>query len=291
MLDGIIMKGIGGFYYVKTDEGIYECRARGLFRKQKIKPLIGDKVCIEVTQGDKTGYIKEIKKRMNELIRPTVANVSQAVIVFAIKNPDPNLWLLDRFLLVAEEKGLNVLICINKIDLSNEKEISDIINIYEKAGYKVIVTSCKQHKGIEELKVCLKDNITVFAGPSGVGKSSILNSIQPKFELKTGDISQKTNRGKHTTRSAELMELSCGGLVVDTPGFSSLDISNIDENGLKEFYREIKKFGCNCRFNSCMHKNEPDCGVKEALEEGKISKERYESYLNLMDEISKRRRY
>lgn len=291
MLEGIIMKGIGGFYYVKTQEGLFECRARGLFRKKKIKPLIGDRVVIEKTNVEKVGYLVEIKERDNELVRPTVSNISQAVIVFAVKNPNPNLWLLDRFLINAEQKDLKVLICINKIDLSDQDELREITDIYEKAGYKVICTSTKQDIGIEELRNELKDNVTVFAGPSGVGKSSLLNKIQPNLELTTGEISKKTNRGKHTTRSAKLLELDFGGFVVDTPGFSSLDISDISESDVKDFYIEIREYGQNCRFNSCLHRNEPDCGVKDAVEEGHISKERYESYLRLMTEINEKRRY
>ncbi|WDV47643.1 ribosome small subunit-dependent GTPase A [Clostridiaceae bacterium M8S5] len=291
MLEGIIIKGVGGNYYVKTASGVLECRARGLFRKQKIKPLIGDKVMVEVIDGDKAGYIKEIKDRDNQLVRPTVANVSQAIIVFAIINPAPNLWLLDRFLINAEKNNIDALVCINKIDLAKDEEVNNMADIYRKAGYKVLCTSIKKNIGISALRECLKGNITVFAGPSGVGKSSLLNMVEPGLKLTTGDISKKTNRGKHTTRSTKLLELETDGWVVDTPGFSALDIDNIKEEELKDFFIDIKSYSYECRFNSCMHINEPDCRVKEAVENGEISKERYQSYLRFMQEIKQKRRY
>ncbi|KGG81121.1 GTPase RsgA [Caloranaerobacter azorensis H53214] len=291
MLEGIIVKGIGGFYYVKVDDKIYECRARGLFRKKKITPLVGDRVKIRISREDNTGFIEEIFERKTELFRPPVANVDQVIIVFAVKNPDPNLWLLDRFLLLAEFKDLDIVICFNKIDLISEEELKFLNDVYLKAGYKVINTSCVSGIGINELRQILMNKITVFAGPSGVGKSTLLNNIQPDLQLKTGEVSRKTNRGKHTTRRAELLELNTGGWVVDTPGFSSLNIDFMEEEDLSLYFREINEFSGECRFVGCRHYKEPDCSVKKAVEENKISKTRYNNYLMFLEELKKNRRY
>lgn len=291
MLEGIIIRGIGGFYYVKTSEGIVESRARGNFREEGITPLVGDRVRIRISDEDNSGYVDEILPRDNELIRPPVANISQAIIVMSIKKPDVNTWLLDKFLLMAEHKKLNIIICLNKMDLS-EKEIGKLMEIYKKAGYKVLVTSSKDDIGIEELKATLKGHITVFAGPSGVGKSTLLNKINPYFNRETGEVSVKSKRGKHTTRSVELMELGEDTFVLDTPGFSSLDLDFIqDPVDVREFFREIKKYGKECRFQSCLHDKEPDCAVKKYVEEGVIDRDRYNNYLLLLTEIKNIRRY
>lgn len=292
MLEGTIIRGVGGFYYVKTEDTIYECRARGLFRKKNSTPLVGDKVKISITDGENKGYIQEIQKRSTELIRPSVANIEQAIIVFALKNPDPNLWLLDKFLLLAESQYLEIVICINKIDLGDDVELSSITEIYEKAGYKVLITSKElENDDIDELKKELKDSVSVFAGPSGVGKSTLLNRVQPNLSLKTGEVSQKTSRGKHTTRTTELLELSFGGFVLDTPGFSSLDLQFLELEDLKENFKEIRELQENCKFRGCDHVNEPNCAVKEAVEDGEMSKERYENYIRFYEEIKDRRRY
>lgn len=291
MLEGIIIRGIGGFYYVKTSEGIIESRARGNFREEGITPLVGDRVRIRISDEDNSGYVDEILPRDNELIRPPVANISQAIIVMSIKKPDVNTWLLDKFLLMAEHKKLNIIICLNKMDLS-EKEIGKLMEIYKKAGYKVLVTSSKDDIGIEELKATLKGHITVFAGPSGVGKSTLLNKVNPYFNRETGEVSVKSKRGKHTTRSVELMELGEDTFVLDTPGFSSLDLDFIqDPVDVREFFREIKKYGKECRFQSCLHDKEPDCAVKKYVEEGVIDRDRYNNYLLLLTEIKNIRRY
>jgi ribosome biogenesis GTPase len=292
MLEGIIIKGIGGFYYVETEEGIYQCRARGLFREKSLVPLIGDKVVMRINEEDNTGYIEEIFDRKSQLTRPPVANVTQAVIVMSIKNPDINCWLLDRFLVMAEYEGLNVHICLNKIDLGTEEEISLIDDIYSKAGYDLIKTSTKTNEGILELKNVLEDNITVFAGPSGVGKSSLLNKIDPKLELVTGEVSKKTTRGKHTTRHVELIDLNLNSYVLDTPGFSSLNLNFIESDiELARYFKEIFKFSDRCKFISCLHHKEPGCEVKRQVEEGNISSIRYENYLYFLDEIKNIRRY
>lgn len=291
MVKGIIIKGISGLYYVKSKNKLYKCKARGLFRKQKIKPLVGDKVYIDIDDSDDTGYIMEIENRENKLIRPPVANVNQAIIVFSVKDPEPNLWLLDRFLLLAERENLESVICFNKIDLVDKEYINFLNKIYNKAGYEVLNTSTKNNNGILKAKEVLKNKISVFAGPSGVGKSSLLNSIQPNLSLKTGDISEKTKRGKHTTRSTELLELDFGGWVVDTPGFSSLKIDYLNKDNLYLYFKEIRKYSDDCKFNDCKHDKEPGCKVKEALKNNEISKERYENYLKFLKEIQSLRRY
>lgn len=294
MINGKIIKGIGGFYYVDTEKGLYECRARGIFRKNKITPLVGDRVSISVVdEENKKGVVEEIEKRDTELVRPSIANVDKALIVFAIKNPAPNLSLLDRFIVLAEKENLEIVIVFTKVDLDADGELlEELKSIYEVSGYKVIPVSNKLKLNIDKIKEELKENTVVFAGPSGVGKSSLLNEVDKNFELKTGEVSDKIKRGKHTTRHAELLKLECGGMVADTPGFSSLTLDDIDESELKEYFIEFDKYD-DCRFGSrCIHENEPSCAVKEAVENGEISKKRYESYIQLLNEIrSGKRRY
>lgn len=287
MLEGIIIKGIGGFYYVKTESEIIECRARGIFREENITPLIGDKVKIRISEEDNSGYVEEIYPRFSQLLRPPVANITQAIIVMSIKKPDVNSWLLDKFLIMAEHENLNIIICINKCDLNPDKALK-LKDIYEKIGYKVIMTSNVTGEGIGELKLCLNNNVSVFAGPSGAGKSSLLNGINSNFKLQTGDVSAKTKRGKHTTRHVELLELESNAFVLDSPGFSSLSIEFIKEAiEIREYFREINDFGQKCKFISCIHLNEPDCEVKKQVEKGTINKERYENYLLFLEEIKK----
>ncbi len=294
MINGKIIKGIGGFYYVDTENGLYECRARGIFRKNKITPLVGDRVSISVVdEENKKGVVEEIEERDTELVRPPIANVDKALIVFAIKNPSPNLSLLDRFIVLAEKENLEIVIVFTKVDLDTDGELlGELKDIYEVSGYKVISVSNKLKLNIDKIKEELKENTVVFAGPSGVGKSSLLNEVDKNFELKTGEVSDKIKRGKHTTRHAELLKLECGGMVADTPGFSSLTLDDIDESELKEYFIEFDKYD-ECRFGSrCIHENEPSCAVKEAVENGEISKKRYESYIQLLNEIrSGKRRY
>ena len=294
MINGKIIKGIGGFYYVDTEKELYECRARGIFRKNKITPLVGDRVSISVVdEENKKGVVEEIEERDTELVRPPIANVDKALIVFAIKNPSPNLSLLDRFIVLAEKENLEIVIVFTKVDLDTDgKLLDELKNIYEVSGYKVIPVSNKLKLNIDKIKEELKENTVVFAGPSGVGKSSLLNEVDKNFELKTGEVSDKIKRGKHTTRHAELLKLECGGMVADTPGFSSLTLDDIDENELKEYFIEFDKYD-ECRFGSrCIHENEPSCAVKEAVENGEISKKRYDSNIQLLNEIrSGKRRY
>lgn len=291
MIQGVITKGVGGFYYVRTSDEIIECRARGNFREEKITPLVGDNVIIRISKEDNTGYIDEICKRKTELSRPAVANITQAIIVMSIEEPNINLWLLDRFIIMAEKEKLNIIICINKVDLNQEKSL-EIKKIYDNIGYKVLTTSIKDDKSIKELDESLKDNISVFAGPSGVGKSSLLNVINPKYKLETGEISSKSQTGKHTTRHTELLYLKENTYVLDSPGFSSLDISFIeDERNLKDYFIEIDHHGQKCKFQNCLHSNEPGCEVKRQVEIGNISRERHKNYLSFLQEIVKNRRY
>lgn len=292
MQEGIIIKGVGGFYYVKTEKGIYESRARGVFREENITPLIGDKVRIRINPEDNTGYIEEIKNRKSQLLRPPVANVEQAIVVMSVRKPKINYWLLDRFLLSIEYEKLNAIICINKTDLIKDSEENKIKEVYENAGYKVIFTSVVENIGIDEVKGVLKDKVTVLAGPSGVGKSSLLNAIQPDLKLETGSISKKTKRGRHTTRHVELLELDIGGYVLDTPGFSALDLSFIKrEEELRNYFSEMKDLNYLCRFDSCLHNKEPNCEVKSRVKAGEISESRYENYLKFLKELKTIRRY
>ncbi|KXG75990.1 putative ribosome biogenesis GTPase RsgA [Thermotalea metallivorans] len=291
MIDGTIVKGIGGFYYVNTGDKIYECKARGKFRKEKITPLVGDCVKITVDGLSGQGVIEEILDRKTELIRPPVANVDHAVVVFAVHQPEPNLSLLNRFLILAESQEIDITICLNKMDLAQHEDLCSLTDIYRRIGYEVIMTSTKQNIGIEDLKGRLENRITVFAGPSGVGKSSLLNSIQPNLKLQTGEVSQKIERGKHTTRHVELLALDFGGWVLDTPGFSSLHLDFIEADGLQYLFREFHDFIGTCKFNGCKHLSEPGCAIKKALENHQIYPSRYESYTQLYEEIMQSRRY
>lgn len=285
MIVGTIVKGIAGFYYVRVDDKVYECKAKGKFRNINLIPYVGDKAEITLLNEENRGSIVNILPRKNYLIRPPVANVDQAVIVFAVKNPNVNLQLLDRFLILAEEQGLEIVICFNKIDLEEEKVCKELAAIYKKAGYKTILSSTVSNEGILELKEALADKTTVFAGPSGVGKSSLLNAIDTSLKLATGMISEKIKRGKHTTRHVELLPLDNGGFVLDTPGFSSLSLSYLDSMKLQDYYREFVPYNNACKFIPCSHIHEPQCKIKEMVEEGLIDFERYQRYKSLYNEL------
>ncbi len=290
MKTGVIVKGIGGFYYVDIEGTVYECRARGKFRKENITPLVGDRVDIDINEDSQQGYVLNIHSRKNEMIRPAIANIDQVIMVFAAKKPDINMALLQKFLIYAEYIGLNIIVCINKIDLDENQDYKAVIEMLNTIPYLAIETSTKQLIGIDELRAALKDKITVFAGPSGAGKSSLLNLVQSGLQLKTGDLSKKIDRGTHTTRHSELIKLEIGGLVADTPGFTSLEFNNIDAGKLQQLFPEFEKYS-DCKFSDCHHNKEPQCGVKEAVLEGKISKLRYEYYINLLEEFKDIRRY
>jgi len=291
-LQGVIIRGVGGNYYVDTNDEIIECRARGLFRNQNIKPLVGDRVIIRLTEENKSsGYIEEILERKNEMKRPLVSNIDQIIIVFAVKNPEPSFLLLDKLLIASEINNLKPIICFNKCDLVDEEYISKYMDIYKNTGYKIIFTSRFNSNLLDEFKELLKDKISLFSGPSGVGKSSLMNAIDNGFELKTGEISEKLKRGKHTTRHAEIYKLNFGGFAVDTPGFSSFDINEIDFYELSDYYPEIREHGENCKFNNCIHDKEPSCAVKEAVKSKEISEIRYNNYIKLLYEIKSNKLY
>jgi len=292
MIEGIITKGVGGNYYVDIGSKIIECRARGLFRLKNIKPLVGDKVLIRITEEDEDmGYIEEIKERTSEIKRPPVANAQQLVIIFSVKNPEPSFILLDKLLIAAKSNNLNPVICINKSDLANEEEKENILNIFKNTGYKIIFTSKYDEDSLQNLKDILKDRLNVFSGPSGVGKSSLMNAIEPGFYLETGEISDKLKRGRHTTRHAEIFKLSFGGYAVDTPGFSSFELEGVDEYSLKSYYPEIVKYDEGCKFLDCLHYKEPGCVIKEAVNSDLISKVRYNNYIKLLEQIKESKPY
>lgn len=290
---GKIMKGIAGFYYVGVVEsGVYECKAKGIFRKDKIKPLVGDDVEIEVlNEEEKLGNIVKILPRRSELIRPAVANIDQALVIFAAREPKPNLSLLDRFLVIMEKQDVPVIICFNKQDLCDEEEVGRLKEIYEACGYPVVLASAKQGEGIEEIKSRLRGKMTTVAGPSGVGKSSLTNLLQNEVQMETGEISKKLGRGRHTTRHSQIIQIEEDTWLYDTPGFTSFYVEEIEKEELRFYFREFSKYEGTCRFQGCTHTHEPGCMVKNALEEGKISKERYENYLELYGELKEKRRY
>lgn len=291
-MKGKILKGIGGFYYVFTEkEQLYECKAKGIFRNQNIKPLVGDDVEMDILDEEmKKGNIINILERTNDLIRPAVANVDQAMIIFAAAKPAPNLNLLDRFLILMLQQKVETIICFNKTDVVSEKEISLLEETYRNCGYRTLFTSTFTEEGINSVKELLAHKTTVLAGPSGVGKSSIINLLSPEANTKTGEISEKIQRGKHTTRHSELIAVGDETFVMDTPGFSSLYLEGLEKDELKEFFPEFKQYDSQCRFLGCMHLNEPDCNVKEALKNGEISKIRYKNYKDLFEELNNKKK-
>lgn len=292
-MTGKIIKGVGGFYYVHVvHSGIFKCSAKGIFRYKKIKPLVGDNVEIEITHPeDMEGNIISILDRDNELIRPAVANIDQALVVFAVKSPMPNLNLLDRFLVMMESQNIETVICFNKVDLVLESELLEIKDIYVKAGYKVIFASAMESIGIESIFDVLKGKTTALAGPSGVGKSSMINAITETDIAKTGSISEKIERGKHTTRHTEIINIIDDTYIMDTPGFSSMYACECEKEELKDFFPEISRFEGECRFNGCVHINEPNCVVKENVDAGIIGRSRYENYKLIYEEIKNKKKY
>lgn len=292
-MQGKIIKGIAGFYYVHVPgKGLYECKAKGIFRKHKVKPLVGDDVCIDILDEEKKeGNIKDIIPRSNALIRPAVANVDQAMVIFAVSRPAPNLGLLDRFLISMEYQEIPAIVCFNKRDIAGDEEEEKLRSIYEKCGCHLLFTSVREQTGTEQIRELLQGRTTVVAGPSGVGKSSMINFLYPEAEMTVGEISQKIDRGKHTTRHSELFSIGDNTYLMDTPGFSSLYLTDFEKEDLKEYFAEFRKYEPYCRFQGCMHLSEPDCGVKEAVLEGRISSVRYDSYKELYEELKQKRRY
>ena len=292
-MQGKIIKGIAGFYYIYAEDGnIYECKAKGIFRKDNFKPLVGDNVEITVlNEEEKEGSVTSILPRRNSLIRPAVANVDQAFLIFAMENPKPNFLLLDRFLIMMEQQKIPVVICFNKKDVGEKKEMEKLYEIYTGCGYRVVLSSTYEGEGMDEIHEILKGKTTVVAGPSGVGKSSITNCMQGEVQLETGEISKKLKRGKHTTRHSQVIPVEKNTFLVDTPGFSSLYLTDMKEEELRDYFPEFVMYEPQCRFQGCMHIHEPGCAVKKALSEGKISQQRYDNYLALYEELKEKRRY
>lgn len=285
MIEGIILKGYSGFYYVLANDKEYECSLRGKYRLKKQDFLTGDHVLISVTEhGLNNAVIEEVLPRKNQLLRPPMANVTQAIIVISVKNPPPDLQLLDRLLIIVDNEGITPIICFNKIDLA-EEDGHDLASLYKGAGYKVILTSTKKELGIVELKEQLKNQVSVFAGPSGVGKSSLLNKIRPGLALKIGEVGEKSQRGKHTTRYTKLIPMQDGGLVADSPGFSRLNLPDMKREELSSFFPEFNAYVNLCKFNTCLHYQEPGCEVKAALDKGLIDARRYKNYLTFLLEV------
>ena len=293
-MQGKIIKGIAGFYYVQTKTGVYECKAKGSFRNRKLKPYVGDNVEITVLNEEtKKGNLDDILERKNFLIRPAVANVDQTLVIFAAAKPEPNLNLLDRFLIMMEQKDIPVVLVFNKQDVAEQEKLEKLVEIYENCGYQVLTVSALQEDGISEIKEILRGKTSTVAGPSGVGKSSIINLLQSEVYMETGNISEKIERGKHTTRHSELIAIEEDTYIFDTPGFSSLYVTDMEKEELKSYFPEFATFEDECKFLGCVHVNEPVCGVKEALKEGKISQSRYENYKLLYEELkeNEKRKY
>ncbi|MCI7493038.1 MAG: ribosome small subunit-dependent GTPase A [Lachnobacterium sp.] len=292
-MQGKIIKGIAGFYYIHAENGqVYECKAKGAFRKQKIKPLVGDMVRIAVLdEAEHLGNVEEILPRKNELIRPAVANIDMALVIFAAAKPEPNFNLLDRFLCMMEFQNVPVTICFNKTDLVDEEKIEEYRRIYEPAGYRLMSTCTRTGEGVDAVKALLHGKTTTVAGPSGVGKSSLINALQSDVQMQTGVISDKIDRGKHTTRHSEIVPVMEDSYIMDTPGFSSMDVPGFEKEDLWTCFPEFREYEPYCKFQGCSHINEPNCGVKEALAEGKISSVRYENYKLLYEELKNMRKY
>lgn len=292
-MQGKIIKGIAGFYYVYVEErGTYECKAKGIFRKDHVKPLVGDDVQVDVLdEKQMLGNIREILPRKSVLLRPAVANVDQALILFAIVKPNPNFNLLDRFLIRMERQGLPTIICFNKQDIASAQEKEALRQAYETCGYQVLFISALESEGLEKVRELLDGKTTTLAGPSGVGKSSLINRLAPQANMETGAISAKIERGRHTTRHSEIIALGGETYIVDTPGFTSLSISEITKEELGSYYPEFAQYEPGCKFSGCAHIREPSCGVKDAVEAGQISRVRYDNYRILYQELKNIRRY
>ena len=292
-MQGKIIKGIAGFYYIYAEDGnVYECKAKGIFRKDNFKPLVGDNVEITVlNEEEKEGSVTSILPRRNSLIRPAVANVDQAFLIFAMENPKPNFLLLDRFLIMMKQQEIPAVICFNKKDVGEKEEMEKLYEIYTGCGYRVVLSSTYEGEGMDEIHEILKGKTTVVAGPSGVGKSSITNCMQGEVQMETGEISKKLKRGKHTTRHSQVIPVEKNTFLVDTPGFSSLYLTDMKVDELRDYFPEFVMYEPQCRFQGCMHIHEPGCAVKKALSEGKISQQRYDNYLALYEELKEKRRY
>ncbi len=292
-MEGKIVRGIAGFYYVDVMEtGVFECKAKGIFRNNNEKPLVGDNVELEILDMENMlGNITSILPRKNSIIRPAVANADQAVIIFAASYPKPDLNLLDRFLLMMAMQDIPVSVCFNKTDDADEGIVMQLSGNYKDSGCRVFMTSTVTGEGLAGFKESLNGRTTVLAGPSGVGKSSVLNQLFPEAGMAVGDISSKIKRGKHTTRHSELFGMGGGTYIMDTPGFTSLRLPDTRKEDIKEYYPEFQKYTGECRFSGCVHINEPGCAVKEAAGRGDISRSRYDNYKQFYEEISRLKKY
>ena len=289
-MQGIIIGNISNTYKIKTESKIYEAFARGKFKNEEITPLVGDSVEIQVTDEEKpNAIIEKILPRKNEIKRPKMANIDQIIFIISTKNPKPDLLMLDKQLAYAEKLKINPIIIINKIDLQDTYKY--IEELYKKIGYKTIVTSAKQGIGIEEVVKVLENKISVFSGNSGVGKSSIINSIFGGDKTQEGEISYKNKKGKNTTTDTKLYELKENTYIADTPGFSSFDISEIESTELDKYFREFNQEIENCEFVGCTHIKEQNCGIKSAIEDGKISQERYERFCKIYQELKENEKH
>ncbi|MCR4791392.1 MAG: ribosome small subunit-dependent GTPase A [Lachnospiraceae bacterium] len=291
-MNGKIIRGVGGFYYVVSGSQTYECRAKGAFRKEGLKPLVGDDCRIDVIdEAAKTGNVTELLPRRNSLFRPEVANVDLLLIVFAVKNPDPSLNLLDRFLINLEKEKLPCIIAFNKEDIDSEGLGEEYVGIYQNAGYDSMLISALTGEGFDELKKVLKGRTAALAGPSGAGKSTTINRLFGDSVSATGEISAKISRGKNTTRHSELFMIDEDTYILDTPGFTSFENRGITEADLWKYYPEFSEHEKNCRFAGCSHISEPDCGIKSAVEDSKISSVRYDNYCKIYAELASRKKY
>lgn len=291
-MQGKIVKGIAGFYYVNVDGILYECKAKGVFRKDHRKPLVGDDVLLEVLDEEKKiGNVTELLPRKSELIRPAVANVDQGMVIFAMTSPAPNLNLLDRFLIMMDRQKLPCLICFNKMDLDDGKLMETYRSAYAKSGHPLLFVSAKEGTGLKELRSFLEGKTTTVAGPSGVGKSSLINHLLGETAMETGSLSAKIDRGKHTTRHSELLRIDQDSFIFDTPGFSSLEVMDMEKEELAACYEEFVPYEKYCRFGGCSHVTEPVCGVRQAVEAGEISRMRYDNYCQLYEELKGKRKY
>ena len=286
---GIIVKGIAGFYYVKVENKVYQCKARGKFKKLGIVPTVGDFVEIQILD-DGDGVVNEILPRRNSFLRPPIANVDCMIVVISAADPEPNFTILDKFLVMAEDNRTDVVICVNKVEIASTEILLKIDEIY-KDIYPLVFVSCMEKTGFEKLELLLKDKKSALAGPSGVGKSTILNCLMPNEDIEVGEISRKTRRGKHTTRHVEIFETNFGAMLFDTPGFTSFEILEAEEDQLHFYYPEMAKFISSCKYDNCRHIKEPNCGVIAAVEEGLISKSRYKSYVEQITEIREKKKY
>lgn len=283
-IEGLVIRAYNSFYYIRAaqQEALITCKLKGRLKKERFSLLVGDYVRVELA-ADGTGSIDQILPRSSFLLRPAVANLEQVILVFAMRQPDYSLMLIDKMLALYSKSNVQLVLCFNKCELADEQAV--LRNLYEQIGYKVLFTSTKTMSGIEELRACLQGKISAFAGPSGVGKSSLLNVLQPGLELQTGDVSDKIGRGKHTTRYSQLLNLNTGGYIVDTPGFSSVDTEVFKDDNLSELFRDIKVIARGCKFSSCKHDQEPACAVKEAVDSGQLPASRYDNYLVVLREL------